>query len=72
MKEATSPPTHCGQTTDDAITPWSRVLPEKLKCPKLLRNFVHFIDPAGSSTFSQEPATSIQSMYPIQPLEDPF
>ena len=26
-------------------------------CPKLLRNFLHFMEPEGSSSHSQEPAT---------------
>ena len=39
------------------LTPWSTVLPEKLKRPKLLKKFLHFMEPEGSSPHSQEPAT---------------
>jgi hypothetical protein len=30
------------------LTPWSRVLPEKLKRPELLKKFPHFMEPEGS------------------------
>jgi hypothetical protein len=42
----------CGVTT-----PWSRVLPDKLKRPKLLKKFPHFMETQGSSPHSQEPTT---------------
>jgi hypothetical protein len=30
------------------LTPWSRVLPEKLKRPELLKKFPAFMEPEGS------------------------
>jgi hypothetical protein len=63
------------------LTPWSRVLPEKLKRPKLLKKFPAFY---GTRRFITVFTTArhlslfwarlIQSITPppIQPLEDPF
>jgi hypothetical protein len=39
------------------LTPWSRVLPEKLKGPELLKKFQHFMETEGSYLHLQEPAT---------------
>jgi hypothetical protein len=38
------------------LTPWSRVLPEKLKRFNYSRNSSHFMEPEGSSPHSEEPA----------------
>ena len=39
-------------------TPWSRVLPDKLTGPQLVRNFPHFMEPKGLLLHSQEPTTT--------------
>jgi hypothetical protein len=41
------------------ITPWSRVLPEKLTGAQQQGKSQHFIEPAGSFPYSQEPATCL-------------
>ena len=46
------------QITCTELTPWSRVLSEKLTRPKVLRNSPHFMQPEGSLPHSQEPATT--------------
>jgi hypothetical protein len=38
------------------LTPWSRVLSEKLTCHKLLKKFPYFIEHESSLPHSQEPA----------------
>jgi hypothetical protein len=61
------------------ITPWSRVLLEKLTGRQLVRNSLHFMEPEGSLPHSKEPSTCpypepYQSS-PFPPshfLEDPF
>jgi hypothetical protein len=40
-----------------SLTPWSRVLPEKLTCHQLVKKSPHFIEPKGSLPHSQEPST---------------
>ena len=57
-------------------TPWSRVLPEKVTRPKLLKKLPAFYGTrrfitATARHLSLSSATSIQSVPPIQPLEDP-
>jgi hypothetical protein len=61
------------------LTPWSRVLPEKLKRPKLLKKFPAFYGTRRFITaftraryLSLSSARLIQSMPPIQPLAGPF
>jgi hypothetical protein len=61
------------------LTPWSRILPEKLKRPKLLKKFPALYGTRRFITtftrarhLSLSWATLIQSMPPIQPLKDPF
>jgi hypothetical protein len=62
----------------DLITPWSRVLLEKLPGFQLVRKFPAFMEPVGSLPHSQVPATcpypepAQSSPYPHLPLpEDP-
>jgi hypothetical protein len=44
------------RTITNYVTPWSRVLPEKLICPKLLQKFPAFHETQSSSRYSQKPA----------------
>ena len=62
-----------------SLTPWSRVLSEKLTGLQLVNKFLHFIEPEVSLPHSQVPAAcpypepSRPSPYPHIPLpEDPF
>ena len=41
------------------LTPWTRVLPEKLTGPQLLKKFPAFYKPEGSLPRLQEPATCL-------------
>jgi hypothetical protein len=61
------------------LTPWRRVHPEKLKRPKLLKKFAAFYKTRRfiavftiARHLSLSWARLIQSIHPIQPLEDPF
>jgi hypothetical protein len=60
-------------TTTTTTTPWSRVLPEKLKRPKLLKKFPAFY---GTRRFITAPVPILSQIdpvhAPIQPLEDLF
>ena len=40
-----------------SLTPWSRVLLEKLTIPQLVNKFPSFMEPEGSLPQTQEPAT---------------
>jgi hypothetical protein len=58
-------------------TPWSRVPPEKLTGPQLIKKYLHFMAPLGSLLHSQEPATCpyLEADAPPPPtphLEDPL
>jgi hypothetical protein len=62
-----------------STTPWIRVLPEKLKRPKLLRNSPYIMELEGFLPHLQESATCpypepdwSSPCPPTQPLEDPF
>ena len=66
-------------TTLWKLIPCSWVLPEKLKRPKLLKKFLAFYGTrrfitvlTAARRLSLPWARSIQSMPPIQPLDDPF
>jgi hypothetical protein len=37
------------------LTPWSRILSQKLTDPQLIKKFPHFIDSEGSLLHSQKP-----------------
>jgi hypothetical protein len=39
---------HVREINQESFTPWSRVLPEKLKRPELLKKFPAFMEPEGS------------------------
>jgi hypothetical protein len=39
------------------LTPWSRVLPEELTDPELVKKSPHFMETEGPLPHSQEPAT---------------
>jgi hypothetical protein len=66
-----SPPS--GTQIKSELTPWSRVLPEKLKCPKLLKKFATFYGTQRFITvFPILSQIDPVSAPPIQPLKDPF
>ena len=48
---------HDAEQLTNQLTPWSRVLLEKLTVPQLVKNSLHFMEPEGSSPHSQETAT---------------
>jgi len=58
---------HCVYTSTDLITylltPWSRVLLEKLTFLSLSRNSPHFMEPEGSLPYLREPATCPYCVY---------
>jgi hypothetical protein len=69
----------CSRYHSHSLSPWSRVLPEKLKRPELLNKFPAFYGTRRFITaftraryLSLSWATLIQSMPPIQPLAGPF
>ena len=45
------------------LTSSSRVLPENLTCPKLLKKFPDFVEPEGLSPHSQQPATWFRGFF---------
>jgi hypothetical protein len=46
-----------GKTEITKITPWSRVLPEKLTGPQMVKNTPHFMEPEGPLPYSETPTT---------------
>ena len=42
-----------------SLTPWSRVLLENLTGPRLVKKFLHFMEPEGSLPYSQVPTTCL-------------
>jgi hypothetical protein len=48
------------------LTPWSVIFPQKLMVPQLIKIFIDFMDPKGSLPCSQQLATILSQICPVQ------